>query len=148
MLATTAEVLQVTGATVTDAQLATAQAIVSVFSGIDLDPARDLAAAGYLPRDRRLLKSAVIWQAAYVVKDPDVTTRAGNLTAANANGVSVSYDDTGSAGSILAPLAKLSLTRLSWRRSRAVSVVREAPRLWAVQTLTSDGSDADWRPLR
>lgn len=148
MLATLDEVQQVTGAAVTEAQLATAQAIVSVFAGIDLDPARDLTAAGYLARDRRLLKAAVIWQAVYVKAHPDAVQQAGNLVAASANGVSVSYDETGSSGAILSPLAKLSLGRLSWRKSRAVSVVREARRVWATQTLTSDGSDAEWRPLR
>lgn len=143
---TPAQVLASTGvAGITDADIATARGILSAAVGVDLsvDPAPVFRA-----RDLSRLTSALDWQAVYVHSNPGLATKAGNLAAASANGVGVTYAGT-SAGALLAPLAKMSLDRLSWRRSRSVKMrrVKDAP-LPAPQTLTNDGADGDWTPLR
>ena len=70
-------------------------------------------------------------------------------SSAAANGVSVGYDASGSAGSLVAPLARYALDRLSWRRSRSVRMKRtkDTP-IVTPQTIINDGADTDWTPLR
>ncbi len=151
---TVPEVDAVTGETVTEAQISTAQAVIETMCGYDLSDTvtADGTArkASLYRRDLRLLRQAVIWQAAYVKANPDIFTRAGNLKSAQANGVAVSWGPGGSAGSILSPLASMSLQRLSWRRSRSqrLGVSRAILRPSRAQTLLSDGASSDWRPLR
>jgi hypothetical protein len=144
---TIAQVTARTGvAGVTDAHIATARGIVSAVVGVDLSltptPVLRLSDLGRLT-------AAVDWQAVYVKANPGIIEQAGNLTSASANGVAVGYDASGSAGALLAPLARMSLDRLSWRRSRSIRMKRVPDRPVAPpQTLVSDGADTDWTPLR
>jgi hypothetical protein len=144
---TPAEVAARTGiAGVTVANIATAVGIVSAVVGYDLAA---VTLPAFRPRDLDRMTAAVDWQAVYVQQNPGVTTQAGNLTSASANGVAVGYDASGSAGALLAPLARLSLDRLSWRRSRSISMKRVPDRPVAPpQSLISDGADTDWTRLR
>lgn len=129
---------------VTDANIATARGIIAAEVGYDLS-ADDLPK--FRARDLRLVTEAVDWQAAYVKDHPDLLSRDGNLASASTNGNAVSWGPGGAAGSIVAPLAAMSLRRLSWRRSRSVPMRRVADRPLP-QTLTNDGNDAEWKPLR
>lgn len=143
---TPTEVAGTTGVTgVTDPQIALARGIVSAAVGYAL-------AAPTLPdfraRDLRLITEALDWQAVYVKANPDLITRRGDVQAASTNGNSLTYKaDADELDTLLAPLAKLTLKRLSWRRSRSVKLKR-APDRPQPQTLVHDGADADWTPLR
>lgn len=141
------QVLATTGATVTPEEIGVAAGIIESVTGLDLsvDP------LPYAKRDLRHLRSAVAWQARYMQTNGEAVDREGNLASANTNGVAVSWVG-GSADGILAPLARMALRRLSWRRSKTVRMVkgRPVPALTEAppQTLVSDGDDGSWKPLR
>ncbi len=128
---------------VTEAHIATARGMVG------LDVARDLGDDELLlrARDRRLIEKAVDWQAVYVKDHPDLLSREANLASASTNGNAVSWGPGGSGGAMLGPLAAMSLKRLSWRRSRSIPLRRARERA-IPQTLTNDGIDTEWVPLR
>lgn len=130
---------------ITVAQIATARGIISAVVGYDLS---ETPLPAFRAADLKRLEAAVDWQAVYVSKNPDLATRAGNLTSAGANGVSVGYDSSGSAGAILSPLARYSVNRLSWRRSRSIRMKRVEDNPTRPQTLVNDGDPAEWKPLR
>lgn len=139
-----ARVADRTGVTVSDLQLRQAVGVITAEVGYDL-------AADPLPvfraRDLRLLGEAVDWQAAYIAEHAELLTREGNLNSASTNGNALSWGEGGSAGALIAPLAAMSLKRLSWRRSRSIPM-RRTRTSGGPQTLVHDGSDAEWRPLR
>lgn len=144
------EVADLVGVVVTQGEVDSAFLIVETMVGYDLSDAR--VALLYF-RDRRLLRQAVVWQAAYINANPDVLTRLGGLTTATANGVSVTYAGSSSATEgLIGPLAKMSLDRLSWRRSRSIAV-RPAdplrPRKYGrrPQTLVDDGDEGEWTAI-
>jgi hypothetical protein len=111
--ATVADVLDVTGATVTELVLGQAQAAIDVFSG------RSVAIRSRLrPRDLHWLRLAVAYQAAWLSGQPDPFTRSDITTLAQ-DGASVAF---GPAGLVLAPLARRALNRCRWRGSRSVTV--------------------------
>ena len=141
---TPAVVLDRTGFTVTDVELRQATSIVGSKAGVDLlvDP------MPWSLRDQRLLRTAVMWQAAYVFRHPEVFEVEANLTSASANGVSKSWGDGGAAVSLIAPLANMNIRRLSWRRSRGIPLNRVTENRQLAQTVTNDGADSDWVPLR
>jgi hypothetical protein len=144
-LATPEEVNDITGKSVSSADIARAQAMVEDATGVDLSP--DPLPA-YYTRDLRLLKRAIIWQTAYLDDHPDLLSREPNLTSASTNGNSMSWGEGGSAATLLAPLADMSLRRLSWRRSRSIPLVRAPDQPKRAQTLVNDGLDSEWMPLR
>jgi hypothetical protein len=124
-LVTTAEVLALTGRTVTDTHVTQAQGIISVKCGRDLSDAlifsgTGLAALVPFSRDQRLLKQAVAYQAAWIPAHPDVFL-AADITQMTADGTSAVYKET---GLYLAPLARVCLRRLSWQRSRSIHIDR------------------------
>lgn len=141
---TPADVLDSTGATVTETQIATARGIISAAVGYALGAP---TLPDFRARDLRLLTEAIDWQAAYVAGNPGITTQRGDLAAASTNGNSLTFRDGDELDQLLAPLAKMTLRRLSWRRSRSVKLKR-APDNSSPQTLVSDGADAEWTPLR
>ena len=114
-LVTTAQVMTLIGAEVTDQNIAEAEADVDRIAGIDLD---DPAVVDQLkPRDRKLLRWAVMYQAAWRSTQIDMHSRLDVLE------VSGSTSD----GSIkardeltlqLAPLCRSNLERISWKRRR------------------------------
>jgi hypothetical protein len=143
-LATAAEVLDATGKSVSAADITRAQSVIATVTGrdLDVDPLPN-----YRARDLRLLKSAVVWQTAYLDDNPDVLVQLGNVQRASTNGNTVEYAAGGASGSLVAPLAEMSLRRLSWRRSRSIRM-RRPPDRPAPQTIIHDGADGEWRPLR
>lgn len=142
-LPTVEQVKESTGVDVTDAQIANAWGIISTLTGVDLTIEVPL-----LARDARALRTAVVWQAPYLKANPGLTDQPGNLTSASTNGVAVAYSaDQGSAGAILAPLARAALKRLSWRGIRVVRMRPAEYRDHPVQTIVEDGRESDWRRL-
>lgn len=142
---TPAEVNGITGVTPSVTDIVTATGIVESVTGVDLSTAPSLP---FRKADVRHLKQAVAWQARYVKEHPDVLTREAGMTGANTNGVSVSWGPGGSEGGLVAPLARMALRRLSWRGSRSVRMRASKPALTIPQTLTNDGADGSWSPLR
>jgi hypothetical protein len=131
-IVSTAEVLALTGQTVTDDRITQAQGIISIKCGRDLSDALVFSGTGLavlvpFARDQRLLKSAVAYQAAWMNAHPD-TFLAADITQMTADGTSAVYKET---GLYLAPLARVCLRRLSWQRTRSIHVDRapaSAPR--------------------
>lgn len=124
-IVTAADVLALTGQTVTDAQITQAQGIISVKCGRDLSDALIFTGTGLavlvpFSRDQRLLKAAVAYQAAWMNAHPD-TFLASDITQMTADGTSAAYKET---GLYLAPLARVCLRRLSWQRTRSIHVDR------------------------
>ena len=113
--ATAAETLALTGVSVTTTQLAQAQGIIDVFSGVVEDAVDDLTV-----RDRRLLRYATAYQAAWMTQQIDVTSRT-DVSSLDQDGITVTLANQDAL--VLAPLAVRCLKRLSWLGSRSVQVV-------------------------
>jgi len=103
-------VAELTGATVTDADLAKAGGIVDLFAG------RTYAAVARTgTRDAGWLRMAVAYQAAWMSGQPDLFARLDYTAVPDAAAV------TGT-GMVLAPMAKWALRRCSWLKSRSLHV--------------------------
>ncbi len=143
------DVLNVTGSTVTDADVTKALGLIAAATGLDLTDVPDRATA----RDLANLRLAVIWQAAYGI------TEAGQadprVTSVSANGASVGYAQGGSDDDSrwgLGTIAALYLARLSWRRKRGgIRTTRLTPERVEVareQDLVRDEGPPGWVPMR
>lgn len=110
--ATAAEVLTITGVSVTDAEVLLAQPIIELFSSTTPDADDDQSA-----RTLHVLKYATAYQAAWMKEQIDVTARV-DVASLSQDGVSLTpaNDDA----QLLAPLANRWLGKLPWRRSRSV----------------------------
>lgn len=107
------EVIDATGVSVTDAQLAQAQSDIEIFTNrIYADTAR------IRTRDLHWLGQAVARQAAWLAGQFGLETR---LDATQIQQDQVSTTLTGD-GLVLAPMAARALRRVSWMRSRTVHV--------------------------
>lgn len=107
------QVLDITGVSVTDAQLSQAQASIETFSNrIYTDTAR------IRTRDVYWLGRAVAYQAAWEKSQFDLNTRL-DASQVQQDGVVASLNDK---AMILGPRAKQSLQRCSWMRSRTIHV--------------------------
>lgn len=133
--ASTADVLEVTGVTVTEAQLALAAATIEPHSG---RPYTATVAAVTGAKDTHWLKRAECFQAVWQLAQPDLLQRMNVKEVVTEQGTTELNDDA----LTLAPLAKRALSRLSWRRSRSVMA---RPARAGVVDLDDAG---DWRPLR
>ncbi|HVL63446.1 MAG TPA: hypothetical protein VM430_18865 [Microbacterium sp.] len=110
--ATEAEVLALTGRTVTADQVAQAQAIIELFAETTPEADADQSA-----KTLRLLNRAVSWQAAWMATQIDIDARVDVQTLSQ-DGVSTQF--SGDDAQYLAPLAARCLNKLPWRRSRSV----------------------------
>lgn len=142
-----AQVLELTGATVTSAHLTQAQGVIDIYSGITLDYTDEINL-----RNRRLLAAATAYQAAWMVRQIDVTTRT-DVSKLNQEGVQ--FDLAHEDALLLAPLAKRCLDRLSWRGSGSLCVASQpvlTPLAQREALFLSDGTrglgacDGDWAP--
>lgn len=108
--ATIAGVAELTGATVTDADLAKAGGIIDLFAG------RTYAAVARTgSRDAGWLRAAVAYQAAWMPTQPDLFGRMDYTAVPDGAPVTVT-------GMVLAPMAKWALKRVSWLKSRSLHV--------------------------
>lgn len=107
--ATVTDVSTITGSTVDAGQLARATSLIELAVGRTEDntfiPARDL----------RWLKRAVAYQAAWMLAQPDLLTKA-DVKSSSQDGAWQVYKG----GQLLAPLAKKCLKKLTWRGNRSV----------------------------
>lgn len=142
--ATEADVLALTGVTVTADALAHAHGVIDVFSGATEDDTDNLSA-----RDLRLLEMAAAYQAAWMSTQIDSTGRmeVQRLVQDGAE-ITPAFPDS----MVLAPLARRCLAQLSWRGTRTVTVTSGATRFrtfeeYADAWLRDEAGCEPWRPL-
>lgn len=144
--ATTSDVATYTGITVTGAQVEQAQAVVELFA----DTTQEASDDGLISsKNLRLLKLAVAYQAAWITQHPDAFT---NMDTSNFSQDQVSATMAHANAGILAPLAKRSIDRLSWRRIRPLRIGRRAdaggiPRRMNLTSAVLDDNDPRWMPM-
>lgn len=107
-------VLNVTGATVTAAQIGQATAIVELCMAVDLGNLANLRST-----NRRWAVRAVCYQTAWMLGQPDLFERV-DVTSMSQDGLTLATRDADSL--LVAPLARKALKRVSWNRSRTVLV--------------------------
>jgi len=111
--ATIADVTSKTGVTATEQQRTIAVGVLETVTGL----IEEVERPGISDRDRYFLKLATCYQTAFVVDNPDLFSRA-DVTSASQDGESASFRNPDS--HLLAPLARKSIRRLSWRGIRAL----------------------------
>lgn len=110
--ATTDDVLSLTGSTVTDAQLAQANAVLELHSGrLYVD-----AVTRTGTRDIEWMRRACAYQAAWMLSQPDMFGRI-DISQVAQEGRAVGLKDH---ALVMAPLAKRALARVSWLKSRSL----------------------------
>lgn len=127
--ATAADVLAITRMTVTDADVASAQFIIEIVADISSDSSFDAGdpeqPTGLIsPKNLRLLKMAVAYQAAWMLAHPDVFTNIDSNDMSE-DGLSLTYGNKDA--NVLAPLARKCVRRLTWMRPNRS--LRVQPRL-------------------
>lgn len=111
--ATAIEASAITGMNITQSQLVTAQEILEIWVG-DIDEKR---IANVKSRDVKLLKKAVAYQAAWMQSKPALFERSDVDHVIQESYQFVKADQE---THVLAPLAKASIMKLSWRRARTI----------------------------
>ena len=109
---TPAEASNITGDVIEQTHLDQAQALLEIFVGVTEDALPNLK-----PRDIRLLKKMEAYQAAWMIKQVDLTGRS-DVTLVDQDGLSYSKGDDDM--HVMAPLAKRAYKRLSWNRTRTL----------------------------
>jgi len=110
--ATPADVAEIAGAEVTDAQIRQAQAVVELRVGRTAEATPHIRG-----RDLRWLKQAVAYQAVWMADQPDLFTRSETSGPVIQDGIHISQTPQ---AQTMAPLALVALRRLSWRGNRSV----------------------------
>lgn len=106
--ATIADVAEVTGKTVTATERGIAVRSLETMIGLIEEVERE----DIPDRDRYWLKLATCYQAAFVLDNPDLFSRA-DVTSASQDGESANFRNVDS--HVLSPLARKAIRRLSWR---------------------------------
>ena len=140
--ATISDVNTYTGVTVTDATITKAQALIELFA----DTTEAASDAGLIaPRNLRLLRMAVSYQAAWMGEHPDVFTST-DVDSYSQDGASAKQSHANA--HLLAPLAKRCVDRLTWRTA---PLRAHRPYLAADDTGSRDSAVRDdmlpWVPL-
>lgn len=113
--ATAEQASTITGKTVTDEDLAVAQSVIDIFSGVVEDQAEDLKA-----KDLRMLRYAVSYQATWMKTNAGALTGSDVQSATQGSVSFTRFNEGHEDAMVLAPLASRCLNRLSWRRSKTV----------------------------
>lgn len=120
------DVLNFTGQEVTQGILMQAQSVIELATGVAYAESIDPTLGPLSARDLRKLKQAVAYQAAFLAQHEAVFSRAA-VAGLSQDGVSINVGTVGGQTDqmalILAPLTKMALKALSWRRS-GVSTLR------------------------
>jgi hypothetical protein len=146
--ASVADVLEITGATVTQPQLVMAQHIIDMVSGRSYE-VRQLLVDNNRTRDLRFLKQAVAYQAAWMLEQPDLFSRM-NVLMVNQDTSQATF---GAYAMLLGPLARMALTRVSWRGTKSMKVQREKTAMLTGMGVQPAGTPVrdygweDWRPM-
>lgn len=133
--ATPAEVADLTGVEPSVADVKRAQGAIETIAGVFVE---DTAWPNLGAADRRWLRNAVAYQAAFMAATPDYFERM-RVASASQDGQSATY---GVEALELAPLARKALRKLSWKGSRAVHLTAPA-------TVDLDARDDlhHWKPI-
>lgn len=137
--ATVDQVKKITGQVVTQEQrdmaVRSLETMIGLIEEVDRPDISD--------RDRYFLKLAAAYQAAFVKDNPDLFSR-NDVTSASQDGESANYRNPDS--HLLAPLARKSIRRLSWRALTRPG--DRAPREAAVNVLSEEYDDSlAWKRL-
>lgn len=136
--ATPESVTVITGRTVDEAGIARAAAVIESVTGLIESVMRPETT----DRDLYWLKQATSYQAAWMLDNPDVFSRA-DVTSAGQDGESAAFRNVDA--HLLAPLARKALRRLSFRQPNRAQV--DAARA-AVNVNTEEFDDSlPWRPM-
>ncbi len=139
---TPSDVQNTTGATVDASAVAQADAVVTIYAN------RTPSASGALSaRDLYWVRSAIAWQAAWMVQQPNYVGR-NQYDSLSQDGLST--QSTAEWAKVLAPLAARSLKNVSWKGSRTIRTPSAAlPVGVAGLDFTMETSDpwSDWEPL-
>ena len=140
--ATEAEVLNQTGVTVSAETLAIASAMVDTFTGAD----EDLPVDAISVKDRKTLRKATAWQAAWIPGKPGILTERENAESVGSDTQSIKRGDR--ADIMLAPLARREILNLSWVGTRSVWVPPASPAVMRANFL-NEASDVHgtWYPI-
>lgn len=144
--ATVAETLTYTGITVTEAEVEQAQAIVELFC----DTSEEASDAGLISsKNLRFLKMAVAYQAAWITEHPDLFTHVDVSTMLQDGLQFVAGHEN---AFLLAPFARRSINRLSWKRNRSIRArrsrrqtnagIRRIEYMGTIDRINSDGGAA------
>lgn len=141
--ATTSDVIAFTGINATAAQVDQAQGVVEMFADVTED------SVTLAPKNLRLLKQAVAYQAAWITQHPDWAV---NMDTTNVSQDQVSATFLHANAGILAPLAKRCIDRLSWKRNRGLRIRRrldagQIPRTMNVINAAADDNDPRWQRI-
>jgi hypothetical protein len=144
--ATIGETLDLTGIVVGNDNLTAAQGLIELFA----DTTEDASDAGNISsKNLRLLKLAVAYQAAWLTNHPDAYV---TIDVSNAQQDGLGYTLAHANSTIIAPLAKRAIDRLSWKRNRNIVIRRRRnfynePRTNGYSSAARDDNRSDWRPL-
>ena len=114
--ATIAETQTYTGITVGADNITAAQAMVEIFADVT-EASNDNISA----KNLRLLKMAVAYQAAWITEHPDLFTHMDFSTVLQ-DGLQFTLSNENA--SVLAPMTRRAINRLSWRRNRSIRIRR------------------------
>jgi len=146
--ASISDVAEITGATVTQAQLVQAQHIIDMVSGRSYE-VHQLLVDNNRTRDLRYLKQAVAYQATWMLEQPDLFSRM-NVLMVNQD---TSQANFGAYAMLLGPLARMALTRVSWHGTKSTKVQREKTAILTGMGVQPAGTPVrdygweDWRPM-
>lgn len=145
LIVTAADVLAVTGETVTDAQVSKAHFDIEIGCG---RPFTEFSSGVLSDMDLVWLKRAVAYQAAFVKNMPDKDTTVDAVSLSAKTGSVTPTPD----GLVIAPMARRALANLTWVGARAVDI-GNGPALTSGQIQSAlNNADIelpgiDWRPV-
>lgn len=141
--ATTADVLDVTGKTVTAEIVRRANYQIEDITGrVAVDEGRTKTSPPTTAKDAEWLRRAVAYQAVWMAAQPDDLTRL-DLVSTGTQASAVEFTET---ALVLATHAKQALMRLSWMRSRTIGV-RNATSYRGDQVDADGFRNGKWVPL-
>lgn len=142
MYASPADVLNLTGSTVTPAQIGQAQAIVELYCNRFEEAAEHFSA-----KDERILKLATAYQCAFMAQNNVFTT--GDLESLAQGDLAVTWKNSAASSDskVIAPLAKKALAQLSWNRTRSILTSTAFTSMDDEDDLEDDDVIARWTAL-
>lgn len=153
--ATAADVLNITGQTVTDQQVQYAGSIVDLFTGRPYSFEWTEPSSGEVftynwwenigATDSYYLKMAVVFQSVWMLQQPDLYVRL-ELDSIQTMRAPIKLGNPNSL--MIGPLARKSLSRVSWLRSRALHVRSPFEDLYAANSVNFGEYTFPWSPIQ
>jgi hypothetical protein len=136
--ATAQDVFNITGVTVEDAAVQRAQYIIEMFADVSSEGASPQMVS---TKNLRYLRFATAYQTAWMREHPDVFS---NVDVTNVSEDGLSFTNAHANSGVLAPLAKRSIDRLTWRRpNRSIRIGKKLDPAFMYQYGTRDSAVAD-----